>query len=326
MNQRRSEYQNKVEQVMQYLKKFELPQTVQTRVRNWFQYNWEDRNTLEDDDTTLSFLPTTLQTELAISIHYDTLSKVQLFQGEIGREMYIVNHGKLDVFIDDKRIAGLEDGAVFGEISLLEVAGGNRRTADVISRGFSTLFTLHKADLNDQLKDFPEAGKILRRKAKKLMKRSSKPDEEESVHDDGVVQAEPIIVDHPPKPDPKLLDTVLKAVGTKSKLAEVLTRPRPSIYPSFSLEVPDITISDDHEPTENEHNRNLKVPTLTVTPADATTTRIQSLRQKLFSMPLQNLPSAMKYSNDDGDDDVFISGRLPTSETNETLLLDDDLV
>lgn len=45
--------------------------------------------------------------------------------------MYIVNHGKLDVFIDDKRIAGLEDGAVFGEISLLEVAGGNRRTADV---------------------------------------------------------------------------------------------------------------------------------------------------------------------------------------------------
>jgi hypothetical protein len=36
----------------------------------------------------------------------------------------------------------------------------------VISRGFSTLFTLHKADLNEQLKDFPEAGKILRRKAK----------------------------------------------------------------------------------------------------------------------------------------------------------------
>jgi CRP-like cAMP-binding protein len=56
---------------------------------------------------------------------------VTYFKGEIGREMYIVNHGMLDVFIDDKRIASLEDGAVFGEISLLEVAGGNRRTADV---------------------------------------------------------------------------------------------------------------------------------------------------------------------------------------------------
>lgn len=59
------------------------------------------------------------------------LYKKNALKGEIGREMYIVNHGKLDVFIDDKRIAGLEDGAVFGEISLLEVAGGNRRTADV---------------------------------------------------------------------------------------------------------------------------------------------------------------------------------------------------
>lgn len=42
------------------------------------------------------------------------------------------------------------------------------------------------------------------------MKRSSKPDVEETHRDDGIVQAEPIIVDHPPKPDPKLLDTVLK--------------------------------------------------------------------------------------------------------------------
>lgn len=50
--------------------------------------------------------------------------------------MYILNHGMLDVFIDDKRIAGLEDGAVFGEISLLEVAGGNRRTADVRNLNF----------------------------------------------------------------------------------------------------------------------------------------------------------------------------------------------
>jgi hypothetical protein len=46
------------------------------------------------------------------------------------------------------------------------------------------------------------------------MKRSSQPDdEEEAVRDDGIVQAEPIIVDHPPKPDPKLLDAVLKVTS-----------------------------------------------------------------------------------------------------------------
>ena len=44
------------------------------------------------------------------------------------------------------------------------------------------------------------------------MKRSSKVDEEEENREEGVVQAEPIIVDHPPKPDPKLLNTVLKVM------------------------------------------------------------------------------------------------------------------
>jgi len=43
------------------------------------------------------------------------------------------------------------------------------------------------------------------------MKRASQPeDEEEAARDDGIIQAEPIIVDHPAKPDPKLLNTVLK--------------------------------------------------------------------------------------------------------------------
>jgi hypothetical protein len=45
------------------------------------------------------------------------------------------------------------------------------------------------------------------------MKRSSQPDDEETTRDDGVVQAEPIIVDQPPKLDPKLLHTVLKVIN-----------------------------------------------------------------------------------------------------------------
>jgi hypothetical protein len=50
---------------------------------------------------------------------------------------------------------------------------------------------------------------------RKLMKRASQPDEEEKTHDDGIVQAEPIIVDHAPKIDPKLLNTVLKVISLK---------------------------------------------------------------------------------------------------------------
>lgn len=47
-------------------------------------------------------------------------------KGDIGREMYIVKRGRLQVVGDDGRqvFATLQDGAVFGELSILNIAGG----------------------------------------------------------------------------------------------------------------------------------------------------------------------------------------------------------
>ena len=46
----------------------------------------------------------------------------------------------------------------------------NRRTADVVSCGFSNLFVLQKDDLETVLKDYEDAKRILNARARKLMR------------------------------------------------------------------------------------------------------------------------------------------------------------
>ncbi|PNJ62921.1 CNGB1 isoform 3, partial [Pongo abelii] len=90
-------------------------------------------------------------------------------KGEIGREMYIIQAGQVQVLggPDGKSVlVTLKAGSVFGEISLLAVGGGNRRTANVVAHGFTNLFILDKKDLNEILVHYPESQKLLRKKAR----------------------------------------------------------------------------------------------------------------------------------------------------------------
>ena len=67
--------------------------------------------------------------------------------------MYIINKGIAEVMVEGKAVAQMKEGSYFGEISLLSMGdGGNRRTANVVSKGFSKLLVLHKDDLNEVLK------------------------------------------------------------------------------------------------------------------------------------------------------------------------------
>ncbi|CAB1339673.1 unnamed protein product [Coregonus sp. 'balchen'] len=142
--------------------------------------------------------------------------------GEIGREMYIIKQGEVQVVggPDLKTVfVTIRAGSVFGEISLLAGGGGNRRTANVMAHGFANLFILDKRDLSDILVHYPESQKLLRKKAKKMLTKDKKPEEKAEVKETAEV-----IPDRPETP--KLFKAALVVTeqagikGTFAKLKE----------------------------------------------------------------------------------------------------------
>jgi CRP-like cAMP-binding protein len=92
--------------------------------------------------------------------------------------MYIIKHGELGVVSDDGQttFVVLKEGAVFGEISILNIPGsknGNRRTANVKSIGYSDLYTLRKEDLWLVLDNYPESLSKIIEKGKSLLRKDN---------------------------------------------------------------------------------------------------------------------------------------------------------
>uniref|UniRef100_A0A915PRF5 Cyclic nucleotide-binding domain-containing protein n=1 Tax=Setaria digitata TaxID=48799 RepID=A0A915PRF5_9BILA len=219
-NRNREEYRKTMDQVLGECKRLGLSKSTVNRVRDWFIYTWQKQKTL-DEKRLIEKLPLKLQTDLALSVHYNTLSKVQLFQGDVGKEMYIVNDGVLQVVggeQNSKVFAELTEGSVFGEISLLAIGGNNRRTANIRSKGYSTLFVLSKEDLNDVIKDYPDAHQLLKKKAREMLKKDEKAKKvaqlEKSLEKTCKVSTH--------LSTPRLLKTVLKVIPSNSPVLKHL--------------------------------------------------------------------------------------------------------
>lgn len=128
MNAARAEFQNRMDSIKQYMVFRKVGKDLENRVIKWFDYLWSNKQSM-DEETTLGLLPDKLKAEIAIHVHLDTLKKVRIFQdcekgllvdlvlklklqvfspgdyvcrkGDVGKEMYIIKRGKLDVVADD---------------------------------------------------------------------------------------------------------------------------------------------------------------------------------------------------------------------------------
>ncbi|XP_071763740.1 cyclic nucleotide-gated channel alpha-4 [Centroberyx gerrardi] len=189
------------ELVKAYLRNHHISKELRKRANDWYQHLHINRKITRENEI-LQQLPVQLQTEIAVSVHLPTLSKVTIFQncekslleelvlkltpqvyspgeyvckkGDVGHEMYIIKEGKLAVVADDgvTQFAVLSEGNFFGEISILNIKGnksGNRRTANIRSIGHSDLFSLSKEDLTDVLSEFPAAKRLLEEKGRQIL-------------------------------------------------------------------------------------------------------------------------------------------------------------
>ncbi|NXG66815.1 CNGB3 protein, partial [Hemiprocne comata] len=208
-------YRSCMDNTVSYMNTYSIPRLVQNRVRTWYEYTWDSQGMLDESEL-LEQMPTKMQLAIAIDVNFAIVNKVDLFKassftgecrngcdtqmiydmllrlksivylpgdfvckkGEIGREMYIIKQGEVQVLggpDGTKVLVTLRAGAVFGEISLLAAGGGNRRTANVVAHGFANLFILDKKTLNEILVHYPDSEKLLMKKAKVLLKQKGKP-------------------------------------------------------------------------------------------------------------------------------------------------------
>ncbi len=175
-------HQHRLEHVMVFMKNRNIPQILQKRVVDYFNYLWES-GMGQDEFTILNELPPSLRLELTLHLNRRIIQKVPLFagasdafvrelvsglrpvvftpgdfiirRGEVGEEMFFINRGKVEVLGPKERavVATLSDGDFFGELALLS---SRPRNASIRALDYCELYSLDKLTFDRVLDAFPE--------------------------------------------------------------------------------------------------------------------------------------------------------------------------
>ncbi|TMS40238.1 hypothetical protein L596_006637 [Steinernema carpocapsae] len=227
-NKNRENFRSTMDLELTKYKRLQLPKHTIDRVRDWLNYTWEQQRTL-DEKKLIKKLPLKLQTNFALSVNFNRLGKVSLFQVATVHilafclptmqeafdstcaprpvasprhlltwryDLKEVRRWQGDVHRQSRNPRSCrkrkERDSLFGaqrrqrvrqNQSSLAIDGNHRRTANIRSKGYSTLFSLSKEDLNDAIKDYLKAQQILHRKAQEILNKNKKEKKEKTDDD-----------------------------------------------------------------------------------------------------------------------------------------------
>ena len=192
----KSRFREKMENINNFLKYRNIPDQLQIRIHDYYDYLWGSRRGYEESDLLLD-LPKPLRTQIAFFLNRDIIEKVPLFKeashefirdiilnlspviytpgdqiithGEIGYEMYFISQGEVEVLNEEQTItyATLSSGQFFGETALLL---SSPRNATVIAKSYCDLYVLDKETFDSILRRYPNFAKNIEElSAKRLM-------------------------------------------------------------------------------------------------------------------------------------------------------------
>ena len=172
-----------------FVKAKRLSKESRSRVRDYIEHLWRETKAV-DETTMLRSLPASISDDLTWHLYSRLLRKLPLFrhsdsafllsltsvlrshmfpplevvviEGEVGREMYFVEHGRCEVSIKGDAVLQLTPGDHFGELSILL---SEKRAATVKTVTNAKLLSLSKHDLNLALKDFDDEAEHIRKEA-----------------------------------------------------------------------------------------------------------------------------------------------------------------
>ncbi len=193
-NRYKEQNREKIQELSNFLKYYKIPDRLQTACYDYYNHIFGQR--LSDNDSKIiSELPHALQKELQTYMNMKLIAKVPVFNnctlaclkaiasvleqkfyapghtiintGEVGDEMFIIGHGKVDIILKDGSVvATLHEGQFFGEQALLE---HTTRNANVRAHEYCDLYKLNKTDFLKIIQILPELsvniGQVVRRRA-----------------------------------------------------------------------------------------------------------------------------------------------------------------
>lgn len=183
-------FQERVERAHAFMAYRGVPAELRHRILGYYGYLWESRLGWADAEL-LDDLPSGLRIEVSLHLHRPILEKVPFLngasdellrdlavalrptvcapgeylfrRGQIGKTMYFVSHGEIDILgADGQLLKRMSTGDFFGEVALL---GAQVRNATARAATYSDLYTLDQEEFDKVLAEYPEFEAEVRRLA-----------------------------------------------------------------------------------------------------------------------------------------------------------------